>query len=69
MARSFRFIEVKGENGDWMVLDTKGTARVLCVCTGFKAPLNAEYICNALEAYHTTLYDVMGVTPCNNGGD
>jgi hypothetical protein len=50
-----RFIEVRGQDGQWLVIDTHGEARILCTCTGWKAPLNAEYICKALEAYHVDL--------------
>jgi hypothetical protein len=52
-----RFVAVKGQDSDWHVIDLKSnTPRILCVCIGFKAPLNAEYICDALEAYHSDLY-------------
>jgi hypothetical protein len=51
-----RFIEVKGQDGQWQVMDMQGNPHVICICTGFKAPLYAEYICQALEAYHSDLY-------------
>lgn len=39
-------------------MDTKNDeAHILCICTGFKAPLNAEYICAALEHYHSCLME------------
>lgn len=51
-----RFVEVRGQDNQWLVMDTKNDEhRILCICTGFKAPLNAEYICAALEAYHSEL--------------
>jgi hypothetical protein len=57
MARSYRFVEVKVADDEWHVIDMKDTPRVVCTCYGFKGPLNAEYICNALEHYHTDLYE------------
>lgn len=57
-----RFVEVRGQDDEWMVVDLKGDdARVVCFCYGFKAPLNAQYICQALEQYHSTLYEAMGL--------
>lgn len=51
-----RFVEVRGQDNEWLVLDLKAhTPRVLCRCTGFHGPLNAQYICEALEAYHGSL--------------
>lgn len=53
-----RFVEVRGQDGQFLVVDLKGnTPRILCTCTGFHGPLNAQYICEALEAYHSTLVE------------
>ncbi len=59
---SARFIEVR-DNDEYLVLDLQGpTPHVICRCSGFKAPLFAEYVCMALEAYHSNLYSkVMGI--------
>ena len=64
-----RFVEVRDGN-NWLVIDLKGEPHVLCCCSGFKAPLQAEYICQALEAYHQNLYDTfdMGAKACGEGG-
>ncbi len=66
---SARFIEVR-DNDEYLVLDLQGpTPHVICRCGGFKGPLFAEYICMALEAYHSDLYSkVMGMTGCCDGG-
>jgi hypothetical protein len=50
-----RFVTVRGQDRQWMVLDLNDEPRQLCICTGFKAPLNAEYIADALEYYHSDL--------------
>ena len=53
-----RYREVVTENREWLILDTKGYPhRTICKCTGYDAPLNAEFICDALEAYHRELQD------------
>jgi hypothetical protein len=50
-----RFVSVRGQDGEWLVMDLQKGARILCTCTGFKAPLNADYICEALQHYHDNL--------------
>ena len=53
-----RFIELRCENGDFLVVDLQQRL-VLCRCTGYKAPLNAEYLCEALESFHSRLMDAL----------
>ena len=51
-----RFVEVKGQDAQWHVLDLQSNPpKIICTCTGWMAPLNAEYICSALESYHEKL--------------
>lgn len=51
-----RFVEVKGQDAQWHVMDLQSDPpKMICTCTGWKAPLNAEYVCAALEAYHDNL--------------
>ena len=54
-----RFLEVRDDDGSFLVLDTQNHPRVICRCVGFKAPLNAEYVVAALEAYHSRLMDAL----------
>ncbi len=64
-----RFIEVR-EKDEFLVLDLQGpNPQIVCRCSGWKAPLYAEYVCMALEAYHSNLYSkVMGMTGYCDGG-
>ena len=51
-----RYSILRGENREWMVIDSFNQS-VVCKCAGFSAPLTADYVCAALEAYHTHLYE------------
>lgn len=57
-----RFVEVRHED-KWLVLDTvkPDSPEVVCICMGYKGPLEAEYIRQALEAYHSHLYSKFDV--------
>jgi hypothetical protein len=52
-----RFFEVRGEDGEWLVLDGKRQPpRVICRCLGWHAPKDAAFIATALEVYNSELY-------------
>ena len=53
-----RFLELRDEDGSFLVVDLQQRL-ILCRCTGYKAPLNAEYLCEALEAFHRRLIDTV----------
>ncbi len=56
-----RFVEVR-ENDEYLILDLQGPVpHVICRCKGWKAPLQAEYLCRALEAYHSALFSRLGM--------
>lgn len=51
-----RYVELRKER-EWLVVDTKSMPfRVLCVCSGYDAPFNAQLIIEALEGHHNHLY-------------
>lgn len=52
-----RFVELRNEKRDWMVVDTKSIPhKVLCTCYGYDAPINCRLIVEALEFHHNHLY-------------
>lgn len=64
-----RYIELKGEHGERMVVDTKSIPfRVICVCSGYDAPFNCEEIINALEAFHVSLYSKFTIGEISSNG-
>ncbi len=68
-----RFVEVR-ERDEFLIVDLQGPdPHVVCRCGGWKAPLYAEYVCRALEAYHSNFYNkVMGIAGtgfCDGGQD
>lgn len=57
-----RFVILRDET-DFLVLDTKipDEPVIVCHCSGYKAPLQAEYVCQALEHYHNSLMEKLYV--------
>ncbi len=60
-----RFIELRDEGGDFLVVDLQQKL-ILCRCGGYKAPLNAEYLCEALESFHRGLYQTLSLPLVNH---
>jgi len=55
-----RFVELRDEDGSFLVVDLQQKL-ILCRCGGFKAPLNAEYLVEALQAFHDGLLAKVGI--------
>lgn len=63
-----RFVELRGEKREWMIVDTKSIPhKVLCTCVGYDAPLNCQMIIEALEAYNLALYSKFLVGVSSDG--
>ena len=63
-----RYSTIRHENRNWLVIDNKNTApKVVCTCSGYEAPFNADHIREALEAYHQSLMDA--VLPSEKAND
>ena len=63
MPAQSRFVSVKAQNGEWHIMDMKcDTPHIVCTCSGWKAPMYAEYIVSALESYHQTLVNKFSIS-------
>lgn len=64
-----RYQVVRGQDRDWLVVDQKSANhKVICVCRGWDAPDNAQYIVQALEAWEESLYKTFSVKSEKEGG-
>jgi hypothetical protein len=59
-----RFVVLRNE-AQYLILDTKLPSEPVVVChmSGWKAPLQADYVCAALEHYHVSLLEKLYVIP------
>ena len=55
-----RFVEIR-DGSHFLILDCKNPNMpvVVCKCEGYNAPLSAEYVVAALEAYHRRLIELV----------
>lgn len=55
-----KFTKIRGERGEWLIVE-KEKNRVIAVCSGWRGPICATYIVDALNSYKEELYDKFNI--------